>query len=444
MSNSKTKTLLQKHIFSVAKIFGVDIMEIVQNSETWIKKPKALRVLQKLENDFPVDYLIGYVKIHDLCLKVDANTLIPRPETEHWILDWSQKIIKTLQNLDNDLGCGLRKMNYGFDCDLGMSLGMNLEGILKNGLSESLVEDNLANDLNVESKRDSNQDLGEDAKSLDKAQKQKKPFKKAKVIILDIGTGTGLIILHLQKTLEKYFNSSPLFENIQTQLMATDIDPKTLKTAKYNYRQNQPDYQTLLGQWNPETKPKTSPESESNTIPKMNSKTNSPDIAFDRFGNVKKNTKISFCVSDNLKNPALIKKLKASDYVILVSNPPYVPVSDIDFSVQNKVAWEPQGAIYAGEDGLTVFRELLEDICELDLWSKILEITLELDPRNIYQARDMLTKNVPFQITNYHNKVEPGPVRDQKTELQKDEFEIDIQKDCECRDRLLLLKRIRK
>lgn len=73
------------------------------------KYPKKIeKVLKKIKNNYPVQYLIGNVEFFDCIIKVNKNVLIPRFETELLI----EKSIKKIQEMkiNNpkiiDLGCG--------------------------------------------------------------------------------------------------------------------------------------------------------------------------------------------------------------------------------------------------------------------------------------------------------------------------------------------------
>lgn len=88
-------------------------------------------------------------------------------------------------------------------------------------------------------------------------------------------------------------------------------------------------------------------------------------------------------VSDLLASPEV--KAFARRAHVLVSNPPYLPEPD-RLSPEPEVRWEPEEALYAGEDGLAVFRKLLPQAYEaLEPGALML---LELDPRNVYEAED--------------------------------------------------------
>jgi release factor glutamine methyltransferase len=69
------------------------------------------RVIKKLNNDVPLQHIIGVAHFRNLVLKVNGDALIPRPETEElvqWILDDAGKKenVKTLRIWDIGTGSG--------------------------------------------------------------------------------------------------------------------------------------------------------------------------------------------------------------------------------------------------------------------------------------------------------------------------------------------------
>jgi len=69
---------------------------------------KLDEIVKKIENNYPVQYLIGYVEFCDATIEVNENVLIPRFETEYLI----EKVLNKLENEPNntlkvlDIGTG--------------------------------------------------------------------------------------------------------------------------------------------------------------------------------------------------------------------------------------------------------------------------------------------------------------------------------------------------
>lgn len=85
--------------------------------------------------------------------------------------------------------------------------------------------------------------------------------------------------------------------------------------------------------------------------------------------------------SDLLQDETLQAAAASAD--LIISNPPYLPDSD-RVRVSEEVQADPDSALYAGTDGLDVFRRLLEQARALLPAGSGLHV--ELDPRNVRQA----------------------------------------------------------
>lgn len=90
---------------------------------------------------------------------------------------------------------------------------------------------------------------------------------------------------------------------------------------------------------------------------------------------------VSFVHSDLLKDDDVQRFVRKAD--ILVSNPPYLPASDLA-QVSLEVQADPPAALYSGEDGLRHFRRLAEEAFPLLKADAVM--LLELGPRNVRQA----------------------------------------------------------
>jgi len=97
-----------------------------------------------------------------------------------------------------------------------------------------------------------------------------------------------------------------------------------------------------------------------------------------------------FLESDLLDSNDLRSSIEKYDSWILVSNLPYLPASDDSFISKSNVRFEPQKALYSGENGLDLFKKLLIQINELKIKPSV--VYFELDPRNIREAESLLCR----------------------------------------------------
>ncbi len=132
--------------------------------------------------------------------------------------------------------------------------------------------------------------------------------------VLDIGTGSGCIIIFLAKNLCKKNN---------IKFIATDIDSKTLRVAKKN---------SVLH---------------------------------------KVNEKVSFLRTN------LIKNVEIDRASFIVANLPYIPTNIYKGLEKSVVNFEPKKALIAGKDGLKYYKELLEQIKKKNLEKITLLIEIE-------------------------------------------------------------------
>lgn len=78
---------------------------------------KAKDTIDKLNNFYPIQYLIGEVEFYNIKLRVNSNVLIPRPETEE-LVDWILKDYKDYDNLkilDACTGSGCIAISIAFN-----------------------------------------------------------------------------------------------------------------------------------------------------------------------------------------------------------------------------------------------------------------------------------------------------------------------------------------
>lgn len=108
----KLKTIYDKNeAMAIAKIYfndswGVSYAQIISEQTIFYDESKLNHDLQRLENQEPIQYIIGKSKFLDSDFFVNKHTLIPRPETEELVL----KISNDLKNINKikllDIGTG--------------------------------------------------------------------------------------------------------------------------------------------------------------------------------------------------------------------------------------------------------------------------------------------------------------------------------------------------
>lgn len=111
-------------------------------------------------------------------------------------------------------------------------------------------------------------------------------------------------------------------------------------------------------------------------------------------------THITFYNSNLLDNPNIFEQIQDAPWA-LISNLPYVPQGDITQESFKTIKFEPQEAIFSGEDGLDLATKLLTQIHNLAHQPNI--IVLELDPRNIEKAQKLLPDHYSSEISLDHN-----------------------------------------
>jgi release factor glutamine methyltransferase len=80
-----------------AKVKGVSINKLFDSEKKLSKKKSILlkKQIELLKSGYPIDYIFGEIEILGLKLKLNESILIPRPETEEWLLELGK-------NLKND------------------------------------------------------------------------------------------------------------------------------------------------------------------------------------------------------------------------------------------------------------------------------------------------------------------------------------------------------
>ena len=150
--------------------------------------------------------------------------------------------------------------------------------------------------------------------------------------LLDMGTGSGCIITSIIKGIENFkcFKGKECFKNFK--FVATDISADALKVAKINAK---------------------------------------------RYGVL---DKIKFIQSD------LFEKLPVVSCQLLVANLPYVEEFWQDPSIQ----FEPKQALYAGQDGLDVYRRFFQQVWNYTKQGSV--ILIEIDLRQVKPLKKIIGK----------------------------------------------------
>ncbi|HHE45743.1 MAG TPA: methyltransferase domain-containing protein, partial [Candidatus Moranbacteria bacterium] len=173
-----------------------------------------------------------------------------------------------------------------------------------------------------------------------------------KLVILDIGTGSGNIIISLTKKI--FSRLTPT-----TQLYGIDISSKTLSVAKYNAKKN------------------------------------------------KVAKKIKFIKSDLLKYFFASKKslltFKNSSLVI-VANLPYLNYKIYSTSMLEVKNFEPKQALYAPQEGLYYYNNLFKEIKKIKKDFSIASIVclIEISPEQKNKIQSLAKKYFPWAKINFY------------------------------------------
>lgn len=250
----------------ISDVLGMDKSEIFahpQKKLTLIQKKKFKKHISRRKNHEPVWQIIGKVSFWDLDFLVTKDVLVPRPETEFLV----KKAIKEIESF---------------------------------GLGES---------------RGKHQRRG-----LDKNQKPKN--KNFKIKILEVGTGSGAIIVSLANELIGYSNNQTSSleakkskKNLEYnyEFVATDISKKALRVAQKNAK------------------------------------------------NIGVEERISFINAD-LFPPELDGNREINLYDFIFTNLPYIPSKDIKSLDPDVLLHEPLTALDGGGDGLNIYRRFFSQV----------------------------------------------------------------------------------
>lgn len=165
--------------------------------------------------------------------------------------------------------------------------------------------------------------------------------------LIDLATGSGVVGLSIWLELGVFLN----------QILLSDISPEALSLAKSNH-------QNFSKLYSGSAQPKF--------------------VQSDLLTHINSTDLDNFCRWDPTK------------LNILVANLPYLPQSDAQ-DLPN-LRHEPDIALFSGQNGLNLFKKLIDQIEDLNLHFDT--ILLELDPRNIFEASDFV-RNVEY-YKNYN------------------------------------------
>jgi len=175
--------------------------------------------------------------------------------------------------------------------------------------------------------------------------------KKNNYLIIDIGTGSGCIIITIAKQILnlkiKNFN-----------LIGIDISNKSINIAKQNAKLNKVD-------------------------------------KYIRFikGDLLKPLINKIKINNNLaKN---FYKTKPYNEIIIIANLPYLTPKQVDNSPTIK--FEPRRALIGGQDGLKFYKKLFNQIKSINF--KDIKLLLEIDPEKYFILKDIIYKNFPGSKT---------------------------------------------
>lgn len=181
-------------------------------------------------------------------------------------------------------------------------------------------------------------------------------------LIADIGTGSGCIAL------------SCAYEIPDARVIATDVDEQALAIAKENA-------QAIA----------CSAEDER-------------AHALDE--------RLTFCQGDYFLPVADYLEAKGERHLdALVSNPPYIPQAGMETLPSEVKDFEPERALFGGEDGLDAVRALVEQYCKFcSVGGSVGLIILELDERTLEAAQAFVKEHTDFTTVEIINDL-PGKPR---------------------------------
>ena len=266
-------------LFILSKLRNSSFQEIVRelskNKVTLSEHKELAKIKAKIEEGYPLAYILETIEFLERAFVLDSNVLVPRPETEelvkHFIFDLKKQISTKYKN-----------------------------------------------DIQVN--------------------------------LIDLATGSGVIGLSIWLELGVFLNH----------VLLSDLSVEALNVSRINHK----NFSKLYS---------------GSTHPKF--------VQSDLFSQVE------------LEDINHYKHWDPTKLNILVANLPYLPQSDSQ-DLPN-LRYEPDLALFGGQNGLDLFKRLIDQIEDLNLHFDT--ILLELDPRNIFEASDFV-RNVEY-YKNYHTSI---------------------------------------
>ncbi|MDZ7611701.1 MAG: peptide chain release factor N(5)-glutamine methyltransferase [Candidatus Moranbacteria bacterium] len=160
---------------------------------------------------------------------------------------------------------------------------------------------------------------------------------KEKVAFIDIGTGSGCIIISLAQKLKNYSKENLFY--------ASDISLKALNVAKKNAKKHKAENIKFL------------------------------------HGNL---------LEPFFNNKSLLK----ADKIIITANLPYLSQEIYQSAPKDVRDFEPKMALEAGDDGLDLYRELFEQMQSENLNKKTTSLFLEISPEQKEKTEDLVNKKL--------------------------------------------------
>jgi len=244
------------------------------------------RLIRRRKTGEPIAYILGHKEFYGNDFIINKNVLIPRPETE-WLVERGVEFIRSK--------CHPEPMPAGRQVVSGSHHNEEILKPIRQAQGVSGIESRVQHD---------------------------------KIDVLDIGTGSGCIIISLAKDL------STIDHQLSTNFYGAEISKKAIETAKKNSKLHKVD------------------------------------------------NYVKFYISNLFSNRFLNKK-----FDLITANLPYVPTPPQNkIKSKEEIDFEPQKAIFANDNGTEIIKNFLEQAKNHTSPKGL--ILLELDPRN---AKEILS-----------------------------------------------------